>query len=645
MPANVTEHPSVPQLTQFNQGRLTTSEANAVETHLIDCPRCCDTLAQLDTETDAFTSQLRVIYDELRKVSATEQIEGTVPPAPHHLDKVRPHDPYRTVVDPVAHNQTDVKACVPTMNAAEQAGQVFGDYEQLELIASGGMGVVYKAKQRSLDRVVALKMIRSDVLVSETAIQRFHVEAKAAAALDHPNIVPIFEIGEYDGNHYFTMAYVAGQRLSDKVLKGKPLGARAAAELMLPIIDAVGFAHQHGIVHRDLKPDNILIDAQGRPRVTDFGLAKNLEGDIHLTAHGAILGTPSFMAPEQATGRQQHIGPATDIYALGGILYFLLSAHPPCIGDSITEILARLMTEPPVPLRTLNPSVPEALSAICMRCLSKNPADRYATAGALKAVLVEFLQTSPAAPAKEAAASRTSSRLPVALGLAACVGLAIAVGGWVWHNRETPKATETAAVVKPGVVPAATTEEAPKKVAAKVAEFAWPDLKHHDFPLEVEMVGSKTGPDGIVQIEAGTRVAFRIKAGRDAEVGVWTMDADGEVRQLLPNDHEQARCKAGEARMVPGDAAKEYWFEAEVSHNPSGEASPPIEYVRVIATTKPMDLPRGETQGIYQVYKGIEKRKELSVGLRKITLKSAEAPTDAVAEAEIRFQVVPRKRP
>jgi serine/threonine protein kinase len=206
----------------------------------------------------------------------------------------------------------------PSGNAATAAcaGQAFGDYELLHKIAQGGMGVVYKARQTKLQRVVALKMIRAGELASADEVRRFYQEAEAAARLDHAGIVPVFEVGEQAGQHYFSMGYVEGGNLAARVREG-PLPAREAADLVREVTAAVAYAHQQGIIHRDLKPANILLDGSGRPKVSDFGLAKQVQRDSGLTASGQVMGTPSYMPPEQAAGRITAIGPAADIYSLG----------------------------------------------------------------------------------------------------------------------------------------------------------------------------------------------------------------------------------------------------------------------------------------------------------------------------------------
>jgi serine/threonine protein kinase len=284
----------------------------------------------------------------------------------------------------------------------------FGDYELLEEIARGGMGVVYKARQSSLKRIVALKMIRSGQLAGETEIKRFHTEAEAAAQLQHPNIVAIHEIGEHEGQQYFTMDFVAGKNLA-QVVAGRPVAARSAAEWLKAIAGAVQFAHQRGVLHRDLKPQNIMLDAHGRPLVMDFGLAKNLAADSSVTNTGAVMGSPSYMPPEQARGLNELLGPASDVYSLGAILYELLTGRPPFRGKSPMDTLSQVVNDEPPSPRSLNADAPVDLESICLKCLEKDSARRYPTARELEADLGRFLDGDPVLARPASALRRTLS--------------------------------------------------------------------------------------------------------------------------------------------------------------------------------------------------------------------------------------------
>ena len=255
----------------------------------------------------------------------------------------------------------------------------FGEYELVEEIARGGMGVVYQAKQSSLSRTVALKMILSGQLASPGDVERFHAEAEAAANLDHPHIVPIYEVGQHEGQHYFTMKFMDGGSLADRLARQQwPVGSRErdrwAAETIDTVAHAVHHAHQRRILHRDLKPANILFDAQNQPFVSDFGLAKRVAGDSHLTQSGSIVGTPAYMAPEQAAARE--LTTAADIYSLGAILYELVAGRPPLRGDTPMETLLLVMNQAPAAPRSLHPRLDLDLQTICLKCLEKEPARR-----------------------------------------------------------------------------------------------------------------------------------------------------------------------------------------------------------------------------------------------------------------------------
>src|SRR5262245_36273797 len=239
----------------------------------------------------------------------------------------------------------------------------FGDYELLQEIARGGMGVIFKARQVTLNRVVAIKMILAGSFARPEDVQRFRTEAEAAAQLDHPGIVPIYEVGEHDGQHYFSMAFVDGESLARRVADG-PLDPRIAAEIVETVSEAVQYAHDRGVIHRDLKPGNILLDKDGNPRVTDFGLAKLIESGSDLTGTGQILGTPSYMAPEQASGAQGQLTIAVDIYGLGAVLYAMLAGRAPFAGSSVLETIQQVLDRHPEPPSRLNPRVPRDLEVI-----------------------------------------------------------------------------------------------------------------------------------------------------------------------------------------------------------------------------------------------------------------------------------------
>ncbi|HEY2588389.1 MAG TPA: protein kinase, partial [Tepidisphaeraceae bacterium] len=326
-------------------------------------------------------------------------------------------------------------------------------YEVLGILGQGGMGIVFRARHLRLNRAVALKMILAGPYANPDERKRFVQEAEAVASLHHPNIVQVYDAGEFDGRPYFTMELVAGGRLSEKVA-GVPQPAREAAALVAAIADAVHSAHQKGIVHRDLKPSNILLDSDGTPKVTDFGLARRLEFTVEITLTGLPIGTPSYMAPEQARGDKAAIGPATDVYALGATLYYLLTGRPPFQAESATATLQQVMTGEPVPPGRLNARVPRDLETICLKCLHKDPRRRYASAAALDDDLRRFekgepIRARPVGPPERCV--RWARRRPaLATALAAGVVLASALIGtalW-WHGQRTALKASAVAYAK-----------------------------------------------------------------------------------------------------------------------------------------------------------------------------------------------------
>jgi serine/threonine protein kinase len=266
----------------------------------------------------------------------------------------------------------------------------FGDYELLEELGRGGMGVVYRAHQTSLNRTVAIKMILRGQLASQADIDRFQVEAEAAARLNHPGIVPVYEVGQQDGRPYFSMNYVAGQTLADRLIDG-PLVGRDAARILVAVARAIHYAHRQGVLHRDLKPSNILLDVKGNPLVTDFGLAKRVTEAESLTRTGSVLGTPAYIAPEQAAGDRGQVGPSSDVYSLGSILYHMLTGRPPFQAASAVDTILLVLEQDPVPPRVLNPKADRDLEMIALRCLQKPPDLRYSTADSLADDLEAYL--------------------------------------------------------------------------------------------------------------------------------------------------------------------------------------------------------------------------------------------------------------
>lgn len=316
------------------------------------------------------------LSDELRELWAAAQVAEGVAIGLSHAVTVDP--PYR-------HGEPIAMGVMP---------RVFGDFELTEELGRGGMGIVYKARQQSLGRIVAVKMILRGELASSADVARFRSEAAAAARLEHPNIVPVYEVGECDSQPYFVMKFIDGTTLARRLAEG-PLPAREAAELLLPVCQAIQFAHEQGILHRDLKPSNILIDGENRPHVSDFGLAKQVSGDGPVTRSGAVIGTPSYMAPEQAAGSRGQLGPASDVYSLGTILYQMLTGRPPFQAASPVDTVLLVLEQDPLPPRLVNPKADPDLEMIALRCLQKPPLLRYPTAQALADDLAAYLHDEP----------------------------------------------------------------------------------------------------------------------------------------------------------------------------------------------------------------------------------------------------------
>ncbi len=343
-------------------------------------------------------------------------------------------------------------ASMPTVGPAV-AGLPFdrvGEYDILDKIGHGGMGLVLKARSRRLKRVVALKLIKVGQLAEEQEVARFMVEARAAAHLEHPNIVGVYDVGEHAGSPFFTMEYVEGQSLH-KLISERPLQPRRAAIIIRKLALAVAYAHEAGILHRDLKPQNILLDKYEEPKITDFGLATNAQENSQLTATGTVLGTPSYMPPEQARGKHEEMGKWSDVYSLGATFYESLVGRPPFTAATLGETLQQVMTVDPVSLRSLNPAIPRDLETICLKCLEKSPARRYQTGQELADELQRFLDDRPilARPTSRTEKFvRWCRRNPVVAGAIAAVSVAAVFAiislwiGLIWATAALKEADE-----------------------------------------------------------------------------------------------------------------------------------------------------------------------------------------------------------
>jgi len=554
--------------------------------------------------------------------------------------------------------------------APTKTGTSFGRYVLIGEIARGGMGVVYKARQEGLERLVALKMILGAGVDHVTA-RRFLLEAQAAAALDHPNVVPVYDSGEIDGRPYFTMALIDGPNLRAYVTDRGPLRVEETVRVFAQIVAGVAHAHHHGIIHRDLKPANVLIDRDGRPRVTDFGLAKRSAANVNLTATGQMIGTPAYMAPEQARDSKE-VGPPADVYALGAILYFLLTGRPPFEGENLTDLLIKVMTEEPIAPRVYQPYVSPQIEVICLRCLSKSPGDRPRDAGmlaeAFASAAAPYLPQSsgsggsaasptpddliPVEPstvvtrwpqrsaillptpwsqvpglfgrvARVAATVSAPSRRPLILGLCvATIGL-VGVSLFLGSRRSN------------GPTPV---DKVDGRATFGEITSDFPPATRGDFKLKVlfNAVAAKTGPEGMLTLPPDVAPQIHLQAERNCRVCVWSISPSGEVTRLIPNDDDlDDRLTAGVERVFPGNSR--YKFNADPTEGAG------VERLYVIATTgTPPVYPPGTKLERYAFYSTKKERTELATTVRGVSIKKPgpeSADVGDVAEVEFKFRV------
>src|SRR6266516_3159607 len=335
--------------------------------------------------------------------------------------------------------------------AAEMLGEL-GDYELVEEVGRGGQGVVFRAGQKSLNRTVALKVISLGQWASKAHLKRFRREAEAAASLDHPSIVPIYEVGERDGSCYFSMKLIEGGQL-DEVVRREPMPIRRTVELIAKVARTVHYAHDHSILHRDIKPGNILLDAKGEPHLTDFGLARLVETESTVTRTLEVLGTPSYMAPEQAVGNNDAVSSVTDVYGLGAVLYQLVTGHPPFAGGTTYETIKLLLDTEPRQPRLWNAKIDRDLSTICLKCLEKDPKRRYSSALALAEDLERWLRHEPILARRTRVFGRGRKwvrRNPTSALLAASLVALAAAAGWIiWKTEFIRQPVTTGIAVLP----------------------------------------------------------------------------------------------------------------------------------------------------------------------------------------------------
>ena len=426
--------PSRTELAAYTQGSASAEAMQTIEAHFKEgCPPCEGLLLELERKDHAFGQLLR-----------------RHPPS-FHLSVA-------TIADPAPGVAAD--------SAAPAHRPIADEYEVLEEIARGGMGVVYKARQTKLNRVVALKMILNRQHASLQERVRFQIEAEAVAHLQHPNIVQVYEVGEHDGSPFLSLEFCAGGSL-DKKLNHQPMPANQAAELLTTLARAIHHAHLQGVVHRDLKPANILLTKDGEPKISDFGLARQLDADSGQTQSGTIMGSPSYMAPEQASGQFHNAGPAADVYSLGALLYECLTGHPPFRGATVLETLEQVRTREPASLRAANPRIDRDLETICLKCLAKEPAQRYASAQDLAADLDCFRTGEPIAARRAALperAYRWVRRHKVLT--AAVVGLLVVTAWTLYMNAQLRSANSD----KDRHATQAETEASKARVARELAE-------------------------------------------------------------------------------------------------------------------------------------------------------------------------------
>jgi serine/threonine protein kinase/Tfp pilus assembly protein PilF len=466
-------------------------------------------------------------------------------------------------------------------SAAELLGEL-GDYELLEEIGRGGQGVVFRARQKSLNRTVALKVISLGQWASKAHLKRFRLEAEAAARLEHPGIVPIYEVGERGGSCYFSMKFVEGGQL-DEVLKREPMSSRRAAELFVKIARTVQFAHEHGILHRDIKPGNILLDKHGEPYLTDFGLARLIEQESTVTNSFDVFGTPSYMPPEQAAGQAKELTPAADVYSLGAVFYQMLTGERPFAGSTTYETIRLVLENEPRNPRLRNPKVDVDLATICLKCLEKDPSRRYATAGALADDVERWLRHQPITARRAGAFIRGKKwvrRNPsIAVMAALLLAVAAPLGVMIWKGESQRSRASNPAVPEKSiaVLPFSNLSKEQEntffavgvqdEIMSNLARIA--DLKvisrtsanlyKSGTPRNSREIGQQLGVahllEGNIQ-RIGNRLRVNAQLIRaDSDTHVWAQTYDRDVSDLFAIQSEIAQTIAGQlyAKISPAE--------------------------------------------------------------------------------------------
>jgi len=485
-----------------------------------------------------------------------------------------------------------------------------GDYELLEEIGRGGQGVVFRARQKRLNRTVALKVISLGQWASKAHLKRFRREAEAAASLDHPCIVPIYEVDERDGSCYFSMKFVEGGQL-DEVTRREPMPIRRAVELIAKVARTVHYAHEHGILHRDIKPGNILLDAKGEPHLTDFGLARLVESESSVTHTLDILGTPSYMAPEQAVGNNTAVGNATDVYGIGAVLYQLLTGHPPFAGGATYETIRLLLDTEPRQPRLLNPKIDRDLSTICLKCLEKDPKRRYSSALALAEDLDHWLKHEPIQARRIGLFARGGKwvqRNPTSALLAASLIALAAAAGWiVWESELIRQPLTTGIAVLPFENLSEQREDAAAfvdgvqdDILTKLARIA--DLKvisrtsvmEYRDKRNVRQIGNDLRVSHVLEGSVrriGTRLRMNAQLiDTRTDTHVWVEQYDRDLNDLFAIQSEIAQKIAGQLRAKISPAEK-----LAIERKPTGDLVAFELYSRAISLTPTSRAPSADS--------------------------------------------------